>query len=469
MDLSQVVVWSREESVNLSRAIVVSNVPLDVSNETIGKVLDTVKVLGRTKICGRRGDATGRTLFVLVETSTDLDPDTVPSEIGIENEAGPWPVHVVGSLLAPGAPSEGDVFQLKLMALLQEEGKSMEEVKAIVMGNPPPKADISVGLVDAIGKLVDRCNQVSSDGPGYRKLRLFSGLRPVPPGEEEYEVWMEQAAQMISEWQCTEAAKRQRIVESLRGPAADIVRFLKVSNSSATAKEYLSALDTAYGTTESGPDLMAKFRHTYQESGEKLSDFLYRLDKLLHRAFFKGGIDAAGINKARMEQLIKGALTNDMVALRIRMTHTLRDPPSFSQLMKEVREEEHWVAARADVKASVSTVISPPVPVPSELQNLRKEVKELSTQVSQLLNVATVTSVSDCVSQKVPHHIPDRVSRDNFQNPKTPKPPVPMIFCYKCGEDGHTKRECKAPEDLRKVNQKLIKMQRLQGNWSGAQ
>lgn len=55
-----------------------------------------------------------------------------------------------------------------------------------------------------------------------------------------------------------------------------------------------------------------------------------------------------------MEQLIKGALTNDMVALPIRMTHTLRDAPSFSQLMKEVREEEHWVAARADVKASES-------------------------------------------------------------------------------------------------------------------
>ncbi|GAA6095443.1 paraneoplastic antigen Ma1 homolog [Tachysurus ichikawai] len=87
-------------------------------------------------------------------------------EESIENEAGPWPVHVVRSLLAPGAPAEGDAFQLKLMALLQEEGKSMEEVKAIVMGNPkvppkvPPKVNISIGLVDAIGKLVDRCNQV---------------------------------------------------------------------------------------------------------------------------------------------------------------------------------------------------------------------------------------------------------------------------------------------------------------------
>ncbi len=345
----------------------------------------------------------------------------------------------------------------------------MDEVKALIIGKQSPKSDVSVDLVNAIGKLVDRCNQVSSDSPGYRKLRLFSGLKPVPPGEEEYEIWMEQAAQMTTEWQCTEAAKKQRIVESLRGPAADIVRFLKVSNPSATANEYLAALETAYGTTESGPDLMARFRHTYQETGEKLSAFLYRLDKLLHRALLKGEIDAVGINRARMEQLIKGALTNDMVALRIRMTHTLQSPPSFSKLMKEIREEEHWVAARENVKASVATVVSPQASVPSELQNLKKEVKELSTQVSQLLNVATVTCASDCALQRTPSKTFEGVNRDNSQKAKPTQPPVPVIFCYKCGEDGHKKWECKAPEDLRKVNQKLIKMQHLQGNWAGAQ
>lgn len=170
-----------------------------------------------------------------------------------------------------------------------------------------------------------------------------------------------------------------------------------------------------------------------------------------------------------MEQLIKGALTNDMVALRIRMTHTLQSPPSFSQLMKEIREEEHWVAARENVKASVATVVSPQASVPSELQNLKKEVKELSTQVSQLLNVAIVPCASDCAPQKTPSKNFEIVNRDNSQKAKLTQPIVPVIFCYKCGEDGHKKWECKAPEDLRKVNQKLIKMQRLQGNWAGAQ
>lgn len=64
MDLSQTVQWSREENVSFSRAIVLSNVPLDASDDTIEKVLNTVKVFGRTRICGRRGDVTGRWLFI---------------------------------------------------------------------------------------------------------------------------------------------------------------------------------------------------------------------------------------------------------------------------------------------------------------------------------------------------------------------------------------------------------------------
>ncbi|KAI2648687.1 hypothetical protein H4Q32_018856 [Labeo rohita] len=246
----------------------------------------------------------------------------------------------------------------------------MEEVNAIVMRDQSPKSDIGFGLVNAIGKLVDRCNQASSDGQSYRKLRLFSGLKPVPPGEEE---------------------------------------LLKVSSLSATANEYLAALETAYGTTESGPDLMARFCHAFQESEEKLSAFLARLDKLLHRALLKGGIDAAGINRARMEQLIKGTLTNDTVALEIRMTHTFQTAPSFSQLMKEICEQEHWLAARENVKASVATVISPQASVPPEFQNL-KEIKELSTQLSKLLNVPTVTCASDSAPQKTPSKIPESVN-----------------------------------------------------------
>ncbi|XP_049418426.1 paraneoplastic antigen Ma1 homolog [Epinephelus fuscoguttatus] len=467
MELSKAVEWSQEANISFSRASVLSNVPIDEVDDTIVKVLDTVKVFGRTRICGRRGDTTGLKLFILVETRSDIDPDSVPREIGIDGEAGPWTVHLVQSCCRVVARPDAD-FQARLLALLHQEGKTLEDIRSIVSDEPPPKPDLNTDLVNAIGRLVDKCCQGPADGPGYRKLRLFSGLKPVPAGEEEYDAWMEQATQMISEWQCSDAAKKQRIVESLKGPAADIVRFLKVSNPSATATDYLVALETAYGTTESGPDLMAKFRHTYQEEGEKLSAFLYRLDKLLHRALLKGGVESAGMNRARMEQLVKGALTTDMVALRVRMSHSLQNPPSFSQLMKEVREEENWISGRESVKttAKVNTSIVPDASTVSGLDSLKREVKELSSQVSRLLSVATVTSSPDV--SKTQMRVSEVVTQSAPPKVKTSKSPTSDIFCYKCGEDGHARRECQGSEDLRKVNQKLMRMHKKQGNSAGA-
>ncbi|XP_037392521.1 paraneoplastic antigen Ma1 homolog [Pygocentrus nattereri] len=462
MDLIQAVEWSRHEEVHPDYAIVLGKVPRETADEVILRVLGTVKVFGRTRIRGRRGDSTGKQAFILVETSMVLDQNTMPSEVGVEGEIGPWPVHLVSSLVSS---SEDDAFQFKLCALLKQEGKSMDDVMSFAKKNQPPKADLSAELVHAIGKLIDKCGQVSPDGPSYRKLRLFSGIRPVPPGEEEYDVWVEQATQMVSEWQCSEAAKKQRIVESLRGPAVDMIRFLKGSNPSATATDYLAALDTAYGTTESGTDLMAKFRHTYQEKGEKISSFLYRLDKLLHRALSKGGIDAADLNKTRMEQLVKGALTDDMVALRLRITHTLREPPSFSQLLREAREEEEWIQSRETVRAEVATTaVSQPSKM-FELDSLKKEVKELSGQVTRLLSVATVRSTTNELTGGTETVQPSERREVSPVNTKA-KPRTASIFCYWCGEDGHTKRECKGAEDLRKVNRKLI--DRMKGNFTGA-
>ncbi|XP_056140262.1 paraneoplastic antigen Ma1 homolog [Lampris incognitus] len=422
MELSQAVEWSREENLDVSHAILLSKVPLNVGNDIVSRVLDTVTVLGHTWIRGCRSDKTGRHMFILVETSAALEPVSLPPEMGIIGEAGPWSVHALSSLPYVNPVPEGDAFEVKLLALLQQEGKSMGDVKAVVMGTQHPTPDVSTDLVNAISKLVDRCNQAPSDAPSYRKLRLFSGLRPVPPGEEEYDSWMEQATQMSTEWQCADAAKRQRIVESLRGPAGDIVRFLKVSNPSSTATEYLTALDTVYGSTESGADLMASFRHTFQEDGERLSAYLCRLDKLLHRVLVRGGIGPADLNHARMEQLFKGALTTDLVALCVRMMHTLQDPPTFSQLMREIREEEHWVAVN---------------PAASEVDSLRNEVKELTALVSRVLSAATLTPEMPAPQTAL---VSSRVDSSTFPT-SAASSVLPGIFCYKCGEDGHTPSE----------------------------
>lgn len=128
-----------------------------------------------------------------MKTSLDLAPDTVPAEIGIKGEAGPWVVHVLDSLVALNAAPKDDTFHTNLMLVLQEESKSMEDFQAIVAENQATETDVNMGLVTATRKLVDKCNQIYTDGPSYRKQRLFSELKLVPPGEEDYEAWMDQA------------------------------------------------------------------------------------------------------------------------------------------------------------------------------------------------------------------------------------------------------------------------------------
>uniref|UniRef100_A0A3P9DR78 CCHC-type domain-containing protein n=1 Tax=Maylandia zebra TaxID=106582 RepID=A0A3P9DR78_9CICH len=438
MEAVEIEAWCKRKQLAYGHAVVLSDVDPDVTDAVLLSALSQVKVFGKSEIVDRCLDVASKTQLVLIKTSTDLKNQTVPDVVGLPGEAGPWPAHVLT------APAENDEFQSKLMSFLNAEGKTLTDVGGLLQPSP-------LDVIHAISSLVDKCNATSVDSQSYRKLRMFSGVKPTPNGEEEYDAWAEQTTHLLDEWQCSDNIKKQRIVESLKGPAADIVRFLRVQQPTATSYDYMQVLETAFGTTESASDLLVKFRHTYQNVGEKLSTYLLRLDKLLH------------------------SLQQDMIALRLRMTHKLREPPSFSELLKEVREEEDMLQSRNDSKNPVMSQSVTPVSKSAPEQEVDPEVAKLKKEISVMkaemlsLKAATVASHPDTqisqpeVPAKPPYKRNATPQRSGYQEDK------PGIFCYRCGEDGHFKRECEGEENLLKVNKRLIKLTKKSGNYRGVQ
>ena len=390
MEVFEIEAWFKRKQLAYENAVVLSDVDPDVTDVVLLTALSQVKAFGKSEIVDRCLDVASKMQFILIKTSTDLTNQNLPDVAGLPGEAGPWPVQVLT------APAGNEEFQAKLMSFLKTEGKTLTDVSGLLHPSP---LDMNTALIHAISSLVDKCNTTSADSQSYRKLRMFSGVKPTPNGEEEYDAWAEQTTHLLEEWQCSDNTKKQRIAESLNGPAADIVRFLRVQKPTATSYDYMQALETAFGTTESTSDLLVKFRHTYQNVGEKLSTYLLTLDKMLHCIFRKGGVALSDMNRLRMEQVVREALQQDMIALRLRMTHKLREPPSFNELLKEVREEEDMLQSRNDVKNTIMsqsvTPISKPAPeLDPEVAKLKKEISVMKAEMISL-KAATVASHPD--------------------------------------------------------------------------
>lgn len=83
---------------------------------------------------------------------------------------------------------------------------------------------------------------------------------------------------MADECKCSEKEKCRRIMESLKGPALDIIKTVQLLTPAASASQYLEALENTFGTSESGEDLYFAFPLLLQFPGEALSDFLSLCD-----------------------------------------------------------------------------------------------------------------------------------------------------------------------------------------------
>lgn len=62
------------------------------------------------------------------------------------------------------------------------------------------------------------------------------------------------------------------------------------------------------------------------------------------------------MDKARIEQLLKGAVEADLMLIQLCLREKRANPPTFLELLHEIHTEEEYEASRAKLNQSVCTV-----------------------------------------------------------------------------------------------------------------
>ena len=354
-------------------------------------------------------------------------------------------------------------FNEELQKFLAAQGKTLADLTATLGINPKPKQtpEDTSPTTPTVPESIVR-HVVSSSSVNRRRLRIFSGRLPVPNGELDFDTWRRPAQQLVDDADLSETEKLSRIVEALLPPASKVVWAL---GSGASAKECIDGLEKAYGTTADAEELYLHVCQCFQQEGESASQFLVRLQDLITKAEDRGAIDASRACTIRTNQFIKGCLYNDplLVALDLR---SKTEPPSFVQLLHEVRTEEQKQMEKEERrKAATRSSKKPAVHVRTQAVEPDKgpDSNPMAEQLTQLQNVVAslqqqLQSTKQSEDQKISPGRPLRSRR------------FPLV-CFNCGEFGHRIDKCTQPTNPTLVQKRMAERytntSNTQGNGQG--
>lgn len=349
--------------------------------------------------------------------------------------------------------------------------------------NHSPHIDEAVFNPPHIQKVVVEHIMRSEQSPSsysQSRVRTFSGRLPKPNGEVDYDAWRTQVELLHCDHTLSESQKVRRILESLLSPAADVVRSLGTQSS---LQSYLVQLEAAFGVVEDGEELFAAFLSSNQNSGEKPSAYLNRLQVLLTKAISRGGVSAKDSDKHLLRQFCRGCWDQSLI-VGLQLEHQKAKPPSFPEFLLLLRTEEDRRAAKLDrmrkhlgsakAVSHVHSVYGVPTydgssegPVSQKQDStgrLEKEVAELKKQLASLTQ-KDKSDVQETSTLNRPAGNKGSVQGECLVawagNPqRTPKASsyLKPWFCFKCGQDGHIAAKCDNPENpalVRKKNSEL--------------
>uniref|UniRef100_A0A2K5CMS4 Paraneoplastic antigen Ma-like C-terminal domain-containing protein n=1 Tax=Aotus nancymaae TaxID=37293 RepID=A0A2K5CMS4_AOTNA len=175
----------------------------------------------------------------------------------------------------------------------------------------------------------------------------LSPLGREQPGclEESFESWLEHAKDMLQLWYHElERDRRRWLLESLSGPALDVVSGLLEENPNLSALDCLAALGQVFRNQDTRMTSLLKFLTCTQGPQEGLFAFVVRLEGLLQKAMEKGAFHPAMANHFRLRQVLSRARPSEALQDTLRGMQLDRRPPGFLRLLRLIREMEVWAA-----------------------------------------------------------------------------------------------------------------------------
>ncbi|XP_066213903.1 paraneoplastic antigen Ma6F-like [Saccopteryx leptura] len=144
----------------------------------------------------------------------------------------------------------------------------------------------------------------------YQDLRDFSGMEEPGHEDEFFKSWLDHASDMLCLWShiSERERRRRRLVESLNGPALDLMCGPLNENPDITAQDCLAVLVQVFGNKDTRMTAQLKFMTCAQQPQETLFAYVMHPDGLLQATMEKGAIHPATADQVCNQQVLMRAV-----------------------------------------------------------------------------------------------------------------------------------------------------------------